>query len=134
MSHVYQVLLALLYPHRYVAIFGQEMLAVFAQVAAEQRKRGRAAYLLFVIREIAGLARSAPLQWKTAIFDPREFAVNQSLPEEVQECQARLNTANGEMLRAIATGDFATARRLSESDYSQRDKLQTLRKKYGLAE
>jgi hypothetical protein len=58
MERLYRILLKL-YPHDHRLRFGEEMLSVFRQVAAELRAQGRLVYAQFLLRESAGVVGAA---------------------------------------------------------------------------
>lgn len=72
-------LLMKLYPPDYRELFAGEMAAVFEDSRREERARGGAAYLLFLVAEILGLIRGAVMQrgfhwWRDRPF-PRSLSL-----------------------------------------------------------
>ena len=71
MRRLYQMLLRL-YPREHRAEFGDEMLCVFAQAAAERRTRGWFACARFLFRESTGALGGACAEWlrRTSLAPP----------------------------------------------------------------
>lgn len=158
-QRVFAVLLYL-YPNDYSALFAGEMITAFQQGCNEHRSQGRASFVRFVIAELAGLIIRMAAEWIAklttdtstrgrALPDFRKmrpagvpyelwFAAagknyrQTSLPMEVAQAQERVTFLMNAMVHAINNHDFQAARSYSYEEYRQRDKVEILKKKYGL--
>jgi len=150
-----------LYPYDYRALFASEMLAAFEQAAQERRQR-RADFVRFTVAEMASLLAGAASEWIAKLTTdsairgrclpdrmrmrppgvPWEahyagaFAgvPRSSLPDEVLEAQQRTDLLVSRMVHAIANHDFEGARRYSDQERRERERLRWLRKKHGISE
>jgi hypothetical protein len=116
-------------------MFGEEMLSVLEQAA--QRQNGLPGSLAFFAREAMGILWGAAREWAALLtgsrHEPREeITPHDDLPEEVQLAQARVETAIRQMVQAISSRQFETARRCSCLERRERDRLHRIREKYGL--
>jgi len=141
MKQLYQWLLRL-YPREIRATFGDEMAAVFEQVAKERRDQGKAAYARFVFSEFIALI----IQAGTArIFrgrpDPALDLRKMRPPDvsresygaaidEVLEAQQRVAFTLARMQHAISRNDFLNARYYSGEDHKARENLRLVQRKY----
>jgi len=155
MKRIYRTLLRL-YPADYTALFAGEMLAAFEKAAGENRTRGCAIFVRFVIAELTGLVASAASEWIAKLTTdgsvrgrrlpdlrmmrpvgvPRElwFAgagadLHRSpAPDDVSELQKRAALSVSRMTDAIASRDYERTRALSYQQRREREKLRLLQK------
>ena len=143
MSTVFRALLHL-YPRRHRQVLGAEMQAVFEQRAHEQRLLGLAAYLRFVLVELAELVLHAvAAQFANMLHDGYlesqmpfrpECSPSGDLPEEVLQAQNRVAVNLNRLLFAIAHHRFAEARYYSNEESKAREHLRQMREKYGIGD
>ncbi|HEY3825810.1 MAG TPA: hypothetical protein VGL82_14700 [Bryobacteraceae bacterium] len=139
MKRIYALFLQL-YPREYRDLFGPEVLAVFSEAAAEERSRGRAAWLWFLIVELSAAVVSAARHWVDR-FSARRFFVHRTVEiagashtqlfSAVAEAQERADLSLKRMTQPIASGDYLAARKYSVEDLKARDELRRLRDRYG---
>ena len=144
-----------LYPRDYRVAFSSEMSRAFENAANERRRRGWLAYPRFVVTELSCLAIGAAGEWiaklTTSSFIrgralPDRMKMRPAgvaweshyaggfLPDEIAEVQQRIDSNIARMVRAIATHDFATARKLDLEERRDREVLRRLRSEHGIAE
>jgi hypothetical protein len=129
-TDLYRLLLRL-YPRDYVAQFGAEMTSVFEEASAEQWKRGPLAYVMFVLREIAGLAGGAR-DARNAAFLVGDLAVDFSIPADLADAQRAVRISREQMKKAMVAQDYKKARFFCLVDDRASVKVQQLRAKYRL--
>ncbi|HEX4138467.1 MAG TPA: hypothetical protein VHY84_27910 [Bryobacteraceae bacterium] len=134
MKRIYALFLRL-HPREYRDLFGSEVLAVFAEAAAEQRSRGHAVWLWFLIVELSAAVVSAVRHWIDRFSArPRVQIAGASRTQlfgAVAEAQQRVDLNLKRMTQAIASGDYLAARKYSVEDLKARDELRRLRDHYG---
>jgi hypothetical protein len=134
------------------------MLTAFDRSVEEHRARGRAAYLRFALRELAGLTigafaewiakfttdsslrgRTLPdrlmmrppgVPWAAYYGDALVRAPENALPGEIMEAQQHTEFLVKRMVHAIAHHDFEGARRYSYQERQARENLRLLREEY----
>lgn len=139
MTRIYRTLLRL-YPRGYREEFGQEILRVFEQAEREHRTRGWGVYGCFLLTEFCGIVTGAARQWVIPRCGNPMETRNVELPDESQsrptselrEAEERVAYSLKSMERAIASHDFTGARVWSFEDLKAREKLRTLRDRYGI--
>ena len=141
MRRIYELLLRL-YPPEVRTEFGPEMSAVFAEVATEQRKQGRMAFLGFVLAELAGLMTAAAgehLARRRTELDLCKMRppwvsreVYAAALDEVIAAQRMVDFNLGRMQQAIGRCDFLRARFYSDEDRKAREHLRVVRRRYGI--
>jgi hypothetical protein len=114
MRRAYSILLRF-YPAEYRALFEREMLALIAEASAERRARGRAAFLWFSVRELAGLACGGGFEWIAKCGRSNGYLEYAPSGEERVEFLIR------RMEYAIAHHQFAKARYYAEELQKKRD-------------
>jgi hypothetical protein len=132
MTRTYELLL-ILYPRAHRAEFSDEMRQVFEAAAAERREQGRAPYVRFVVREIAGVIVGAARAWLTPQRAAQLAAAKyRHLPREVAEAQQRVDENIAGMVHAIANHQFEKARELSNREREARANLRMVQARYGM--
>ena len=111
--------------------FGAEMTSVFEQASAEQLKKGRLAFVRFVLRELAGLSAGARDARKAPSL-LGDLAVDFSVPSELADAQRTVRRSRELVQKAIAAHDFKRARFLCLVDERARAEVVQLRAKYRL--
>jgi hypothetical protein len=115
----YRVLLGL-YPKGFRQQFSDEMLHVFAQRALEQLAGGRAVPIIFLVREFFSVGKGALTMWMEKILPMKQKQQIDTCVTESTLSTAELRKRREEaihcMVQAIATHDFAGARRYSEEE------------------
>jgi hypothetical protein len=119
-----------LYPARFRAILGAEMLVVCERSAREPGH---------LLRELLGLFRGAGTEWRVKWTSRDYLAVSEAaqtnqaaLPDEIQNAEKYLEITLGQMVHAIAHHQFERARRLSNAERNARENLRLLRERYNL--
>lgn len=130
-------LLLKLYPPDYRTMFGGEMLSVLEQ--AGQQQNGWPRSIGFFVIEAMGILWGATREWAALLTGGRhprreEIPAQDGLPEEVQIAQSRVDTAIKQMVQAISSQQFERARRCSDLERRERDRLHRIREKYGLGD
>jgi cell division inhibitor SulA len=131
------VLLLKLYPPDHRAVFGEEMLAVLEQAA--KRQTGLPGSIVFFALEAMGLLRGAAREWAAVLTAGRqplrqEVIAHDGLPDDLRVAQIRADAAIREMVQAISSGQFERARRWSDLERRERDRLRKIREEYGLGD
>jgi hypothetical protein len=139
-KRIYKMLLHF-YPAEYTAVFAAEMLTVFDEAADEYRNRTWPAFLLFTIRELAGLISGGLTERLTRATRRHDYIVSCSgvmpettLPAEVFEGAQRVKFLIARMEYAIAHHQFEKARLYSNEEHKERENLLLLKKQYGIEE
>jgi hypothetical protein len=114
MKRAYSILLRF-YPAEYRALFEREMLALIEEASAERRARGRAAFLWFSVRELAGLACGGGFEWIAKCGRSSGYLDSARPGEEGIEFLIR------RMEYAIAHHQFAKARYYADELQKKRD-------------
>lgn len=117
MRRAYSVLLRF-YPAEYRALFQSEMLDLMEEASADQRRRGRAAFFWFSLRELAGLACGSGFEWVAKCGRSSRYLDFASPGEERGQFLIR------RMEYAIAHHQFAKARYYADEERREREKLQ----------
>jgi NADH:ubiquinone oxidoreductase subunit len=125
----------LFYPRRHRDQFADEMLSVFEQACAEQRRQRGAWYIRFAFSEMAGLVGGAAEAWLDQ-RSPSAPAAAQCTPrgwmrQDLADAQQRVDANVAAMVHAIANHQFERARILSNQEREARENLRILRERYG---
>jgi len=116
MRRIYSTLLRL-YPAEYRTLFESEMLGLLEEASAEQRGRGRAAFIWFSLRELAGLACGGGFEWIAKCGRSSRYL--DSVPSGAERVEFLIRR----MEYAIAHHQFAKARYYAEEERLEREKL-----------
>ncbi len=128
-----------LYPSRYRAFFGAEMLAVYMESARERSRHGWAALGSFLLTELRGLLKGAAAEWRAKWTSGDYLGVSRvsqnseaALPAEVWMAEKHLELRLRQMVDAIAHHRFQQARSLSNAERDARENLRVIRQRYNL--
>jgi hypothetical protein len=118
----YSILLGL-YPIDFRVEFGDEMVTVFQQAAAEHRESGCASLLPFALREMLGLVAGAA----RARVSNAAASGDLPFPTDVGSAERYLEFVSRRLIQAIASHDFPNARFYDGQDRRARALLARLR-------
>jgi len=131
---IYGILLRL-HPRDYREAFGEEILSVFEDGAAEHKSRGGVIYARFLIAELLGAITVAASQWVARIAAaPSRMPLDYVIAEggnTVREAEMRIELSIERMTHAIANHDFAAARAWSYEERKAREEVRKLKDRYG---
>jgi hypothetical protein len=136
MKRAYQLFL-LLYPREHRVEFAEEMTSVFEAARNERHRRGWRWYARFALAEMFGLMAGAARAWlmvRPSRQSAPEPIPQSALPKEVLKAQQRVDLLIAAMVRAIANHQFEKARAHSNMERQAREKLDSLREKYGITD
>jgi hypothetical protein len=138
--NIYKSLLRL-YPEGHKTRFGSEMPVIFEQAAEDHRKEGDIAYILFVAKEVVGVAIGVAMEWLARLSRPSDYCRAAAtatdrceVPAEVGEAEIQVNKVLRRMEYAIAHHQFQKARLYSDKERIEREHLRLLREKYRISE
>ena len=140
LARAYETLLRL-YPQHHQTLFGQEMLAVFKEAAAEHRKCGWFAFTTFALREMTGLFIGSTVERLSSLLNSDHYVAHERSPQhgnsppyELLEAQERVAFVLRRMEYAIAHHQFEKARFYSNEEFKVREKLRLLKEQYEIEE
>jgi hypothetical protein len=122
---IYGALLRL-YPAEQRKLFAAEMSRVFEEATKEQRGRGWAVFVRFILGELMGLMTGVGAEW-IAKLTSRRLRKPIHLVDEVTQAQRHIDFIVSRMDYAIANHQFARVRYLAEAERRAREKLGLLR-------